>query len=314
MQPPTETLIALHDIAVSGPETALDSLRLEVPEGSRFAVLGLPGSGKTTLIRALAGLVPIIKGSGHILDYPLGDPRITTDGRIAFLHQGMIWHGGLTVHEMLSLLMRQHPSRESVADLAALASLTQRLESLVAGLTAGERQRLGLVALHIRNPTLLILDDPAFEVADAERTRILDLLTRISADRTLVFTTSNLADVRRLTTHVALLHQGTIQALGTTEEILSNPEATIFRVVLSGDASVVYESVHNLAWIKDIQVSGAGNTIVWTIALLEGEATPTSLLRAIMADRSLLILQFQQLRPRIDHLLTELEQGDIGDA
>ena len=310
MQPPTETLIALHDIAVSGTETVLDSLQLEVPEGSRFAVLGLPGSGKTTLVKVLGGLVSTIRGSGHILGHRLGDPRITTDARIGFLHQSVIWHGGLTVYEMLSLLMRQYSSQQSVVDLAALAGLTERLDSCVATLSPGERHCLGLAALHMKNPELMILDDPAVDVTDAERTRILDLLAQISADRTLVFTTSKLADAKRLATHVALLHQGTIQALGTTEEILSNPEATIFLVVLSGDASIVYESVRDLAWVKDIQVSGAGNTTRWTIALLEGEATPTSLLRAIMADRSLDILQFQQLRPRIDYLLADLENGD----
>lgn len=304
-----KSVIALHDVDVQDGNLRLNSITFDVPQSSCFALLAVPGSGKTTIVKTLAGLIVPNSGTGHILGYPLYDPHITHDKHIGFLHQAVAWSASLTISDMMRLAARQHTDTISDDDIDILMSFAGlQARRRVAGnqLTTQERQLAGLIALHIRNPDVLILDDPTDKLTFDERRDVLKLIKHIGDGRTVFFTSSYLSDVQQLATHVAVLHEGNIIAQGEAKPTFERPETTLFRVLLLGDTQLVLEQLRTLAWISEITQKIDGRYTEWLIWLRDGGVTPSHLLRAILADQRLQVIEFNQIRPRLDELLKTL--------
>lgn len=309
-----KSVIVLHDVDVQDGNLRLNSITFDVPQSSCFALLALPGSGKTTIVKTLAGLIVPNSGTGHILGYPLYDPHITRDKHIGFLHQAVAWSASLTISDMMRLAAKQHLdtiSDHEIEALISLAGLQERQDLTCDRLTKLERQLAGLIAQHIRNPDILILDDPTDNLPVEERRVVLNLIEYIGRGRTVFFTSSHLSDVQQLASHVAVLHQGNILAQGEAKATLDRPDTALFRVLLLGDAQLVFEQLRTLAWISEITQKTDGIYTEWLIWLRDRGDTPSHLLRAILADRRLQIIEFNQIRPRLDELLNKLEQATL---
>lgn len=304
-----ETVISLRDVNIPDANVRLDSISFKVTGTSCFALLGLPKSGKTTLIKTLAGLIRPVSGMGRILDYSLGDPKIMRDPRIGFLHQATNWPGKLTINEVIHMVSLRHPDSPFLGDIDTLlahAGLKERRALPVNQLTPGERQCVGLIAMHLRNPQMIILDDP---VVSAERQAALDLIDHIGTGRTVFFTSSHLSDVQQIADHVAVLHRGSVIAQDTTSSLFSLPDTAVFRVLLHGDTQIVFDQLSNLAWISHMVEQIKSSHKEWTIWLRDEGDTPSHLLRAILSDHRLKVIEFNQIRPRVDYFLTELQQA-----
>lgn len=304
---PSKMVISLQDARILERSVELKSVTLDVPELSCFALLGLPNQGKTTLIKTLAGLVPLRAGTGRVLNHSLQQSTIHRDPAIGFLHQGANWSNSLTVLEIIQLTAHDTPTTD-IERLLALAGLGERRNTSAEQLSLRERQLVGLITLCLGNPSVLILDEPAGRLPPDERRAILDFIDHIRAERTIFFTTSMVSDAQQIASHVALLGDNTIITQGQTDAILTRPATTVFQVVLQGDVELVYEHLRNLAWVAEITQIHEGERTTWTLWLHDGEEAPTHLLRAILADRSLKVEQFNQIRPRIDGVLDELRR------
>lgn len=314
----SRAIISLNNLQIhASPHLpVLSSVSLDVWEGNFLALLGLPGAGKTTLVKALVGLIGITSGRGIVLNNVLNDPQFKTQTlkaqtSIGILHQSVNWPGSLTVEEILYLSTIHHAADSSsgnLDDIASVAGLQGLWHKPIQELGIKERQLVGLVNLYLQNPALLILDDPANGLKGDDRQEIFDLLTHIGRNKTIFFTTSHLSDVQYIATHVAILHDGAILAHGEKDMIFAYPDTSIYRVVMTGNTQIVYEYVNNLAWIKNISVEKDADQTIWRLAIVEQDNTPTRLLRAILADQNLNVVEFRQIRPRIDAFLGALAQ------
>lgn len=310
----THTAITLNDVDIKGEHVCLNSMSFNTAGTACFALLGLQRSGKTTVVKTLAGLIRPAAGTGHILDYSLGDPQIMRDPRIGFLHQATHWPANLTVDDIINLAILHNPASPVIADvdrLVDLAGLAQRRGVYGSHLTPEERQRVGLIALHLRNPQLLILDDPADSADPEERRLALELIARIGVGRRVFFTTSRLTDVQQIADRVAVLHDGMIMVQDSTATLFTLPDTAVFRVMLDGDTQIVYEQLNNLVWVRHLVERSHNNQTEWTLWLDDTGNTPSSLLRAILTDRRLKIMEFTRIRPRLDRFLDELQQASV---
>lgn len=309
------SVISLRGIGVEQDNLRLHSITLDVPEHSRFALLGPPGSGKSTLVHALAGAVPISTGTGRILSHLLHEPQITRDSAIAFLLRSAPVPSDLSVSDVVHLLARRVPDeriRMQTDELLEQTGLQGR--KLVAGdaLSARERRLVSLIILHTQSPQVLILDNPTDGLGPNDRRVVLDVIQRISAERTVFFTTAYASDAQHIATHVALLHNGAILTQGRSESIFAWPHTAVYRLGVVGDTRIVFEYVRDLAWVREIIEEKVGEQTVWTIWLNNDMDVPTYLLRAILADRGLKIVEFRQVRPPVDRFFTELD-GAMGE-
>lgn len=310
--PPPKTIISIRDVAAQSGDIRLQSITFDVPESSCFALLGLPDSGKTAVVKILAGLVTPESGTGYILNYALQDAQIVRDARIGLLHQSVNWPGSLTIAELIHLAAQHHPgltNTSNTAELIALAGLNERQHVKGDRLTAAERQLAGLITLYIHDPGVIILDSPTSGLSARERQTVLQLIARIGQGRTVFFTSTHLSDAQQIASHAAVLHHGSILTQGTVETVFSRPDTTVFNVVLLGDTHFVFDQLKNLAWVSDITATTDGKYTEWTIWLRDEADASSHLLRAVLADRGLQVVQFNQIRPRIDHFLKELEHG-----
>jgi ABC-2 type transport system ATP-binding protein len=207
-----------------GNRTAVDGLDLVVPEGGVFGFLGPNGAGKTTTIRCLLGLVAPTAGSCRLLgaDVTAGLHRVV--GRIGSIVETPALFPTMTGRRNLELLGRLHgigPRR--VAATLERVGLAERGDDLVKRYSLGMRQRLGLAAALLKDPEVLILDEPANGLDPAGIKEVRDLLRGLGGEGRTVFVSSHLlSEVRQTCDRVAILARGRCVAAGPVAEVLAN--------------------------------------------------------------------------------------------
>jgi len=198
-----------------GSTLAVDSIDLQVREGDRYGFLGPNGSGKTTTVRMLLGLVFATSGRAQVMgaDVPQGLPQVLPD--VGSLVEGPAGYGNLNGRLNLKLLDAAGPGGgastrdqriEDALERVGLAGIDGRP---VRAYSLGMRQRLGIAAALLRQPRLLILDEPTNGLDPQGIREIRDLLLAMNRDGTTLFVSSHLlAEVEQLCTRVGVLDSG----------------------------------------------------------------------------------------------------------
>jgi ABC-2 type transport system ATP-binding protein len=209
------------------PHAALDGLDLTVPEGGVFGFLGPNGSGKTTTIRCLLGLVRPSGGHASVLgaSVPNGLPEVI--GQIGSIVEAPAHFPTMSGRRNLSLLGRlDGHGPQAVAAVLDRVGLTERADDLVKTYSLGMRQRLGLAAALLKDPALLILDEPANGLDPAGIREIRLLLRALAAEgRTVLVSSHQLGEVQLTCDAVAIIDRGRAVASGRVDDVLSRGAA-----------------------------------------------------------------------------------------
>lgn len=205
------------------PTLALDGLDLAVPEGGVFGFLGPNGSGKTTTIRCLLGLVRPNGGRCRILGAPVPAGLPGVIHRVASIVEEPALFPGFSGRRNLELLAGVTGiDRRAVDRLLEQVGLAERAGDLVKGYSLGMRQRLGLAAALLKDPAVLVLDEPANGLDPAGIREVRDLLRRLGSEGRTVFVSSHiLSEVQQTCDRVAILNRGRCVASGRVDEVLS---------------------------------------------------------------------------------------------
>jgi ABC-2 type transport system ATP-binding protein len=206
------------------PQRALDGLDLAVDEGGVFGFLGPNGSGKTTTIRLLLGLVHSDGGTMRVLgrQTPHELPRII--GQIGALVETPTFFPGFSGRRNLQLLARTASLREKrIDEVLELVSLRDRARDRVKGYSMGMRQRLGIAAALLKRPRLLILDEPGNGLDPAGIREVRELLRRLGETGTTVFVSSHLlAEVEQVCDRVAIINRGRLVTSGSVADVVQS--------------------------------------------------------------------------------------------
>lgn len=209
-----------------GRQTAVDRLDLEVQEGEIFGFLGPNGAGKTTTILMLLGLTEPTAGSARVLDHdPTHDP-MPIKRQVGYLPENVGFYDDLTGRENLQFIadLNRIPLEEARGKIeAALATvgLAEEGDKLVGAYSRGMRQRLGIAELLVKDPRLLILDEPTLGLDPDGTNRMLELIRDLNRSRGItVMLSSHLLDqVQRICHRVGIMIQGRLVAVGSIEEL-----------------------------------------------------------------------------------------------
>ncbi len=168
-----QTVIDVSGVTKSfGPKTVVKGLDMQVRKGEIFGFLGPNGSGKTTFIRMLCGLLRPDSGSGTCLGYDIIEEAEFIKPKVGYMAQKFSLYGDLTVKENLDFLARayQLPNRRKLVDEAIERMNMSRFTDQLAGsLSGGWKQRLALTGCTLHNPQLLLLDEPTAGVDPSAR-------------------------------------------------------------------------------------------------------------------------------------------------
>ena len=207
-----------------GGRPAVYELNLEVPRGGVFALLGRNGSGKTTTIRMLLGLLEPTRGGGNILGYDIRSLPPEARARIGYLTEEHQLYGWMSVRECGEFQSRFYPTWNDNIFRGVIGHFGLRPNAQVKGLSRGERAGLCLALTLAPEPELLILDDPALGLDPVARRALVEsmiYLTRRS-DRTIFFSTHQLPDVERVADHIAVLDHSVLRACCPLETFRSS--------------------------------------------------------------------------------------------
>jgi ABC-2 type transport system ATP-binding protein len=229
---PSATRLAIEARGLTkqfGAVLALDSLDLDVPQGSIFGLLGPNGAGKTTTIRILTGLARATGGSASVAGIDVGLDQPELRRRLGYLDQDPRFYGWMKGRELLDLVGRLHglagsELRARVVEMLARTGLSAAAERRIGGYSGGMRQRLGIAQALLHRPQLLSLDPEG-------RRDLLALIADLRGEATVVFSTHVLSDVERICDRIAILDRGRLVTEGPLEELLAAHARPIYRLV-----------------------------------------------------------------------------------
>lgn len=206
-----------------GRTVALDGLDLSVPSGGVFGFLGPNGAGKTTTIRCLLGLVRASEGRGRLLGRDTPGELAAVIGRVGSIVETPTLYPRFSGRRNLDLLGRvAGVGRARVREVLQQVGLAERGDDPVKTYSLGMKQRLGIGAALLKDPELLILDEPANGLDPAGIVEVRELIRRLGREGRTVFVSSHiLSEVRHTADRVAILARGRSVAAGPVAEVLS---------------------------------------------------------------------------------------------
>ncbi|MFN8574037.1 MAG: ABC transporter ATP-binding protein [Gemmatimonadaceae bacterium] len=233
--PPTTTASDQRQLAVStsglrktfGALVAVEGLDLQIARGEVFGMLGPNGSGKTTTIRMLCGLLEPSAGSAIVVGFDVSTQRELIRRRIGYMSQRFGLYDDLTVRENLLFYARVYglsgPGlrarvEEQLDDLA----LRARESQLAGTLSGGWKQRLALACSTAHHPDMLFLDEPTAGVDPASRRLFWELIYALAQRGTTILVTTHYMDEAERCQRLAFLSRGRLIALGTAAEVTAS--------------------------------------------------------------------------------------------
>ncbi|SDG76873.1 ABC-2 type transport system ATP-binding protein [Lentzea fradiae] len=210
-----------------GSTVAVDRVDLELPEGAVLGMLGPNGSGKTTTIRMLLGLVRPTQGEIELLGRPLPEGAEQSLPHVGALVEGPGFHPFLSGRENLvrcaafEPLLPKKQIKQAVEDALERVGLAQAAHRRYRGYSLGMKQRLGLAAALLVPRKLVVLDEPTNGLDPAGTREIRRIIAELhEAGSTVLVSSHLLSEVEATCTHVAVLHRGTVVAQGELTELL----------------------------------------------------------------------------------------------
>jgi ABC-2 type transport system ATP-binding protein len=218
-----------------GQVRAVDGLSLSVAAGSIFGFLGRNGAGKTTTIRLLTGLARPTAGEAWVAGVQTTDGREETKAVFGYLPEEPAFYTWMTPREYLQYVGRlygltQAQAGERSRALLDLTGLQAAGGRRIAGFSRGMRQRLGLAQALIHRPPVLFLDEPTSALDPAGRHEVLNLIGSLRGQTTVFLSSHILADVERVCDRVGVIHQGRLQLLSGSRELLEQFPSNVARM------------------------------------------------------------------------------------
>jgi ABC-2 type transport system ATP-binding protein len=211
-----------------GDRMALSHANFEVPMGSICGFVGPNGSGKTTTIRMLLGLITPSTGSGHVLGESITEPEKYLP-QVGAMIEGPAFYPALTGFQNLNVLAKIGGfSTDAITGLLDLVGLGDRGDSKYKTYSLGMKQRLGIAAALLPNPKLLVLDEPTNGLDPAGIHEIRTLLRKLADSGTTVFVSSHLlSEIEMISDHLVMLRLGKVIFSGKTSDLLAKQQPVI---------------------------------------------------------------------------------------
>ena len=261
-----ETVIDVHGLTKAfGGKTVVDGLEMTIRRGEIYGFLGPNGSGKTTSIRMLCGLLTPDAGSGTCLGYDVIREADRIKPHVGYMTQRFSLYEDLTVRENLLFTARifelDAPAR-TVDECIERMNLTPFADRLAGNLSGGWKQRLSLGACTLHSPSLLLLDEPTAGVDPGARRDFWDQVHALAAQGITALISTHYMDEAERCHRLAYMAYGHLLASGTVEEIVEGEGLTTWSVTSRDRENGLHELADRLRPLDGIdQVVAFGNSL-----------------------------------------------------
>lgn len=258
----TELGVSVRDLTKRyGARTVVDHIALDLAPGRICGFLGPNGSGKTTTLRMICGLLIPDAGSGSVLGMDLLRDRLRIKSQIGYMTQRFGLFEDLTIRENLRFVADVHGlanARDAVDASLDRLGLASRADQLAGSLSGGWKQRLALAACVLHNPRILLLDEPTAGVDPQARRDFWDQIHALAADVVTVLVSTHYMDEAERCHDIAYIAYGAMLARGTAADIVA--ASGLF--ALTGTGANADRLAHQLQQMSGVDTAAAfGATI-----------------------------------------------------
>ncbi len=251
-----------------GPKTAIDDVTFSVEKGEVLAFLGPNGAGKTTTMRILTGSLPATSGVARVAGYDCFDQPMEVKRVIGYLPESPPLYTEMTVTEYLIFVARI--KGVPVAQIpSALDQVMQRLSlgevrgRLIANLSRGFKQRVGLAQALVHNPAVLILDEPTTGLDPKQIIEIRELIRELAGSHTIILSTHILPEATAVADRVVIIHEGRIVAEDSQERLSARlRRSEKVSITLKAPPSDVPEQLLSLPGVLSAHPDGANRFLI----------------------------------------------------
>ena len=237
-----------------GSHHVVNNLALQIRRGDIYGFLGPNGSGKTTTIRMLCGLLTPDSGEGHCLGYNILTQSIEIKCHVGYMTQKFTLYEDLTIRENLDFIARVYglsKRRQRVAASLAQLGLSERANQLAGALSGGWKQRLALAACLLHEPQVLLLDEPTAGVDPKARRDFWDQIHQLSVQGITTLVSTHYMDEAERCHRLAYIAYGNLLADGTVAEIIQH-FGLITWTVKGPDLWQLQQQLNNLPGIEQV--------------------------------------------------------------
>lgn len=227
-----------------GDKTVVDGLNMQVRGGEIYGFLGPNGSGKTTSIRMMCGLLTPDGGTGHTLGYDVVREAAAIKREVGYMTQRFGLYEDLTIRENLDFVGRVYGMdrrRERVDAALERLGLTGRQTQLAGRLSGGWKQRLALAACMLHQPRLLLLDEPTAGVDPQARRDFWDEIHKLAHEGITVLVSTHYMDEAERCHRLGYIAYGKLLAMGTPDELIEQSDLVTWTIAGAGAAGLANE-------------------------------------------------------------------------
>jgi ABC-type multidrug transport system ATPase subunit len=294
-----------------GDFVAVNRVSLSVEKGEVFGFLGPNGSGKTTVIKMLTGILPITEGEARVADLDVKTEAETVRERIGYMIQKFSLYDDLTVLENLRFYGRAYQLagkalERKIDETIAANKLEKYVDRLAGRLSGGWKQRLALGCALMHEPTVLFLDEPTAGIDPVARRQLWDLLFQLSGLGITFFVTTHYMDEAERCSHLAYIYYGELIADGTPDSLRAlpevNPEGT-HRFEISAPAiTTALRKAREMTLFRNATIFGR------SIHALVDESVGQAELEHELRAHGIEVEQIRPLIPTLEDAFVELSQ------
>ncbi len=296
----SDYVIDVHDLRKSfGMLKVVDGLSLQVAKGEICGFLGANGSGKTTTIRMLCGLLVADSGRGTCMGFDIIRQAASIRRHVGYMTQKFSLYEDLTVFENLDLVASVYEmpnARKAVQDIMDRRGIADRRDQLAGQLSGGWKQRLALTACILHEPQLLLLDEPTAGVDAKARREFWDLLHDMAGEGLTVLVSTHYMDEAERCNRIVYLAQGRIVVQGGADEV-SHHSGLITYEATGPDVDAAARSLRRTPGIEAAAVFGRA---------LHVAGTDRAALEAAIYLPEYASLSWREVEPRLEDVFIHM--------
>lgn len=285
----------------------IKDLSFQVPEHSVFGFLGENGAGKTTTMKMILGLLQPDAGEIRIAGNKVSYGETKTNRMIGYLPDVPEFYSYMRAREYLKLCgevsgMTAKKIQDKSGELLEIVGLKD-VKQKIGGYSRGMKQRLGIAQALLNDPRLLLCDEPTSALDPVGRKEILDILSVVKSQMTVVFSTHILSDVERICDRVAVLHDGKLALCGGLEELKSGHkrDEMILELTNEQDARRLQEIL-----TKTEGITAVGRTrFALTIQVQDVQKSSLQILSLVLREQ-MQVMKYEVQEPNLETLFMEV--------
>jgi ABC-2 type transport system ATP-binding protein len=239
---------------IYGTQKAIDDISFSVNKGEIVGFLGPNGAGKSTTMKIITGYLPVSTGSATVCGLAVTENSNETKKKIGYLPEANPLYFDMYVREYLDFVTNIHAvknKKKKIEEVIKTVGLTVEANKKIGQLSKGYKQRVGLAAALIHEPEVLILDEPTTGLDPNQIIEIRELIKKLGADKTVLFSSHILQEVQAICDRVIIINKGKIVADDLMENLLGKKHFNELRLEIKEAVQYdIFDGIENITQLN----------------------------------------------------------------